>query len=117
MVNNANVHQLIAMKAYIIELDNKLQVVGEQSEHFHKKYGQYKDKYKLLLEDNKQILNKHYATINAYKGKISGYEKLVIKLTAELEKYIKDSQGPSDIESHYNSVITLYESKITSIYN
>ncbi len=62
-------------------------------------------------------MNKHYSTINAYKGKVSGYEKLVIKLTSELEKYIKDSQGPSDIESHYNSVITLYESKILSIHN
>lgn len=96
-MNNANVHQLIAMKAYVIELDNKLQTVAEQNEHLSKRYGQYKEKYQLVISENKQIVNKHYSMINAYKGKIAGYEKLVIKLTDELEKYIKDSQGPSSV--------------------
>lgn len=81
LVNNANVHQLIAMKAYIIELDNKLQLVIEQNEHFHKKYSQYKDKYQQVIAENKQIISKHYSMVNAYKGKISGYERLVLKLT------------------------------------
>ena len=84
LVNNANVHQLIAMKAYVIELDNKLQIVLGQNEHLNKKYAQYKDKYQQLATDNKKIINKHYSMINAYKGKLQGYEKLIIKLTEEL---------------------------------
>ncbi len=74
-------HQLIAMKAYVIELDNKLQIVIGENNHLNKKYAQYKDKYQQLVGDNKKIINKHYSMINAYKGKLQGYEKLIVKLT------------------------------------
>jgi hypothetical protein len=75
------VHQLIALKAYVMELDNKLHVVIEQNEHLNKKYANFKDKYQQLASENKKIINKHYSMVNAYKGKIQGYEKLIIKLT------------------------------------
>lgn len=34
-----------------------------------------------MVTENKQIISKHYAMTSAYKGKIAGYEKLVLKLT------------------------------------
>lgn len=30
------------MKAYVIELDNKIQMIGLENDHLHKKYQQYK---------------------------------------------------------------------------
>lgn len=33
--------------------------------------------------------------VNAYKGKVGGYERLVMKLTEELERYLKVGRGPS----------------------
>ena len=43
--NSDNLHQLIAMKAYILELDTKLQSMASEHDHLHKKYQQYKERY------------------------------------------------------------------------
>ena len=94
MVSNANVHQLIAMKAYILELDSKLQSLLEQNKHIQKKYLQYKEKYHHLHTENKQIIQKFNAMLEGYKGKVNGYEALVFKLTEELEEQVKSNEEP-----------------------
>lgn len=81
-IKNVSIHQMIALKAYIMELDGKLKSLLTENEYSTKKYKNYKDKYMGLLKDVK----KHETVINAYKNKIYGYDKLVIKLQAELER-------------------------------
>ena len=39
---NVNIHQLIALKAYIIELDGKVKQLGVENEYSVKKYKTYK---------------------------------------------------------------------------
>lgn len=41
------------MKAYILELDTKLQSILAEHDHLHKKYQQYKQRYINLSEENK----------------------------------------------------------------
>ncbi len=81
-IKNVSIHQMIALKAYIMELDGKLKSLLTENEYSTKKYKNYKDKYMGLLKDVK----KHETVVNAYKNKIYGYDKLVIKLQAELER-------------------------------
>jgi hypothetical protein len=115
LVHNANVHQLIAMKAYVIELDNKLRVVGEHHEHLSKKYAAVKEKQQHLSVENKKIISRHQSMVGAYKGKLQGYEKLINKLTEELERHIQEHPGPTTPD--IRSVVTVYEGKLLSIGN
>lgn len=71
---------MIALKAYIMELDGKLKSLLAENDYSNKKYKTYKDKYMTLLKEVK----KHENTVNAYKNKIYGYDKLVLKLQTEL---------------------------------
>lgn len=36
------------MKAYVMELDNKLQMAGDENKHLHKKYQQYREKHQQI---------------------------------------------------------------------
>jgi chromosome segregation ATPase len=104
------------MKAYVIELDNKLRVVGEQHEHLGKKYAIVRDKQQHLVVENKKIISKHQSTVGAYKGKLQGYEKLINKLTEELERHIHEHPGGTS-SPDIKSVITVYEGKLLSMGN
>ena len=81
---NISIHQLIALKAYIMELDAKLKQLVSENEYSTKKYKSYKDKCIHLMKELKQ----HDKNLNALKGKITGYDKLVVKLQGELERAI-----------------------------
>ena len=58
MVQNANVHQLVAMKAYVLELDGKIQSVLEQNAHLQKRNAHYKEKYQDAISENREISDK-----------------------------------------------------------
>lgn len=75
-LKNVSIHQMIALKAYIMELDGKLKSLVTENEYSAKKYKNYKEKYMSLLKD----IKKHENVINSYKNKIHGYDKLVLKL-------------------------------------
>ncbi len=53
-----------------------------------RKYKAYKEKYLLAVKNIKQT----EVTINAQKKKISGYDRLVVKMQGELEKLMKSTQ-------------------------
>lgn len=54
--------------------------------------------------------------VEGYKGKVSGYETLILKMTTELENYLRSNgDGPTDYTN--KSVISLYETKITSLHS
>ena len=83
-MKNVNIHQLIALKAYILELDAKLKQVVNENQYAVKKYKSYKEKFTQLIRDLKQ----NDIAINALKGKLQGYDRLVVKLQGELERAI-----------------------------
>lgn len=83
-MKNIGIHQLIALKAYIMELDAKLKQVVNQNDYAVKKYKSYKQKCTQLIRELKQ----HDIAINALKGKLQGYDRLVVKLQGELERAI-----------------------------
>ncbi len=76
-----NIHQLLALKAYIMELDSKIKELLSSNNYLTKKYKSYKEKYQNSLKEHKY----YEMTINSLKMKILGYDKLVIKLQEELE--------------------------------
>ena len=84
IVQNANVHQLVAMKAFVLELDGKLQSIIDQNKHLQKRNSYYKNKCQDISVENKEISVKFNTMVESYKGKISGYEALILKLTNEL---------------------------------
>ena len=53
-IKNVSIHQMIALKAYIMELDGKLKSLLTENEYSTKKYKNYKDKYMGLLKDVKK---------------------------------------------------------------
>ena len=75
-MKNISIQQLVALKAYIIELDTKLKQLVNENEYSMKKYKSYKEKCQHLIKEIKQ----NDKTVNAMKGKIVGYDKLVVKL-------------------------------------
>ena len=77
---NVSIHQMIALKAYIMELDTKLKQLVSENEYSTKKYKSYKEKCQQFVKD----LKHQESTVNSMKGKIQGYDKLVIKLQGEL---------------------------------
>lgn len=79
------IHQLLALKAYIMELDSKLKELLLSNNYLLKKYKSYKEKYQASLKEHKQ----YGMTINTLKMKILGYDKLVVKLQGELERIVK----------------------------
>ena len=85
-VKNAHVHQLVSMKAYVMEMDEKIEKLKIENEYYQKKYRSYKEKYAEMLNENKKLSNHHYEIVQAFKGKITSYERLVEKLARELEK-------------------------------
>ena len=83
-MKNVGIHQMIALKAYIMELDAQLKHVVLNYEYAEKKYKSYKEKCSQLIRELKQ----HDIAINALKGKLQGYDRLVVKLQGELERAI-----------------------------
>lgn len=79
------IHQLIALKAYIMELDSRLKELLLSNGYLLKKYKSYKEKYQASLKESKQ----QALANNALKMKMIGYEKLVLKQQAELEAALK----------------------------
>lgn len=71
-----NIHQFLALKAYIMELDAKIKELVGSNNYLTKKYKSYKEKYQNSLKEHRQ----YEMTINSLKMKIMGYDKLVIKL-------------------------------------
>ena len=69
------------MKAFVLELDGKLQSVIDQNNHLQKRNSYYKSKYQELSMESKQISVKFNTMVESYKGKMSGYEALILKLT------------------------------------
>lgn len=53
-IKNVSIHQMIALKAYIMQLDGKLKSLLTENEYSTKKYKSYKDKYMGLLKDVKK---------------------------------------------------------------
>lgn len=49
-MKNVGIHQLIALKAYILELDAKLKQVVNENEYAVKKYKTYKEKCSQLIK-------------------------------------------------------------------
>lgn len=75
-----NIHQLLALKAYVMELDGKIRELLNSNNYLTRKYKSYKEKYQNSIKEYK-----HYEmTINSLKMKILGYDKLVLKLQEEL---------------------------------
>jgi hypothetical protein len=70
------IHQLLALKAYIMELDSKLKELVNSNNYLTKKYKSYKEKYQTSIKEHKQ----YDISINSLKMKILGYDKLVLKL-------------------------------------
>ena len=64
------------MKAYIIELDNRVKEMTHSNAYLMKKYKHYKEKYQAALAQQKQ----YTSSISALNIKIIGYDKLVQKL-------------------------------------
>ena len=83
-MKNVGIHQMIALKAYIMELDAQLKHVVLNYDYAEKKYKSYKQKCSQLIRELKQ----HDIAINALKGKLQGYDRLVVKLQGELERAI-----------------------------
>ena len=79
-LREVGIHQLIALKAYILELDSRLKEMLLSNGYLLKKYKAYKEKYQGSLKENKQ----QALANNAIKMKIMGYEQLIVKLQAEL---------------------------------
>lgn len=77
---NVGIHQLIALKAVILEIDAKLKQAINENDYANKKYKSYKEKCTQLIRELKQ----HDIAINALKGKLQGYDRLVVKLQGEL---------------------------------
>lgn len=71
-----NIHQFLALKAYIMELDAKIKELVGSNTYLTKKYKSYKEKYQFSLKEYRQ----YEMTINSLKMKIMGYDKLVLKL-------------------------------------
>jgi chromosome segregation ATPase len=87
-LREVGIHQLLALKAYIMELDSKLKELLLSNNYLLKKYKSYKEKYQTSLKEHKQ----YGMTINSLKMKILGYDKLVVKLQGELERVIKTNE-------------------------
>ena len=49
-IQNVGIHQLIALKAYIMELDGRLKQVVNENEYASKKYRSYKEKCSQLIK-------------------------------------------------------------------
>jgi hypothetical protein len=62
-------------------------------------------------------VSKHHTVSEAYKAKIHNYEMLVEKLTHELEKVLESNEDNPQMQASFNSVLSLYENQITSLYN
>lgn len=63
-----------------MELDSKLKEMLSSNNYLLRKYKSYKEKYQNALSEQKQAS----ASIANLKIKIMGYDKLVLKLQAEL---------------------------------
>jgi len=68
-----------------MELDSKLKELMNSNSHLLKKYKSYKERYQASLKEQKQL----GMTINTFKMKTMGYDKLILKLQGELERMIK----------------------------
>ena len=106
-IKNVSIHQMIALKAYIMELDEKLRSLVSENEYSNKKYRSYKEKYTLLLKEIKQ----HDLVITSYKAKILGYDKLILKLQGELER----AMSMQDIEINNISNKVTHEESTTLV--
>jgi alanine racemase len=53
-LKNVSVHQLLSLKAYIVEMDQKLKRAGNENEYALKKYKSYKEKYLHSVREIKQ---------------------------------------------------------------
>ncbi|CAM6006607.1 unnamed protein product [Sphagnum balticum] len=84
-----SIHQLVALKAYILELDGKLRDMLRSNDYLLKKYKSYKEKYQGVLREQKQ----ERLQANNLKMKIMGYDKLVLKLQGELEHMIRANES------------------------
>ena len=49
-LKEVNIHQLLALKAYIMELDNKIKELVSSNSYLTKKYKSYKEKYQGSLK-------------------------------------------------------------------
>ena len=87
-MREVGIHQLLALKAYIMELDSKLKELLLSNNYLLKKYKSYKEKYQASLKEHKQ----YSMTINTFKMKILGYDKLVVKLQGELERMVRTNE-------------------------
>lgn len=69
------------MKAYIIELDERLKQMALNNQKLNKKYSYSKQKNNKLIEELRQLQYQLSEKISMYKQKIQAYDKLVNKLT------------------------------------
>lgn len=53
-LKNVSVHQLLALKSYIVELDQKLKGASKENDYALKKYKSYKEKYLFSVKEIKQ---------------------------------------------------------------
>ena len=113
---NISIHQLIALKAYIIELDTKFKQLVSENQYSTKKYKNYKEKCLNLLKQMK----KHDKAMNAMKGKIQGYDKLVVKLQGQLERAISINDNEVKamnvkVSESSNTSIEMYKKRYQSL--
>lgn len=88
-MKDVSIHQLLALKAYIMELDLKIKSLISSNEYSSRKYHSYKEKYGMAQKEKKQL----EIIVNSLKTKILGYDQLVLKLQGELEKTIKFNEN------------------------
>lgn len=77
-----------------------------ENDYANKKYKSYKDKCTQLIRELKQ----HDIAINALKGKLQGYDRLVVKLQGELERAISINDNEMKTMN-----VRVDESSVTSI--
>ncbi len=96
------IHQLIALKAYILELDSRLKELILSNGYLLKKYKSYKEKYQGSLKEVKQA----GLALNTLKMKILGYDQLVLKLQGELEAALRvePQHAPALADSNQNDL-------------
>jgi hypothetical protein len=105
-LREVGIHQLIALKAYILELDSRLKELMLSNGYILKKYKSYKEKYQASLKENKQLA----MSINTLKMKMMGYDQLVLKLQTELEAALK-VEPVRESKTHKNDQEDLYRRK------
>jgi len=110
-IKNVSIHQLIALKAYILELDSKIKSLANENEYCNKKYRSYKEKY---LNIQKRFKS-YDGVIGGYRNKIAGYDRLFLKMQEQLERAINAQDAEINTISTEMIHVEQYRRKVHSM--